>query len=59
MNQELIINSKEVYSPKEEILKIFRGEDIGYFPRSILVCLPTVEIIKKASIRWKKVFSDG
>ena len=36
----------KIFSPKEELTKILKGESIGYFPRSIPVFGPIVDIMK-------------
>jgi MtaA/CmuA family methyltransferase len=36
-----------LYTPKEEIIRVLRGEDIGYYPRPIPVFTPTVEMMRE------------
>lgn len=36
----------KIYSPKEELIRVLNGEKIGYFPRSIPVFGPVVDMMK-------------
>ena len=45
----------KIFSPKEELIKILKGESIGYFPRSIPVFGPIVDIMKLTD----SYFPDG
>ena len=38
---------KEVYEPKEELIRVLRGEEIGYYPRTIPVFTPVVDMMKR------------
>jgi len=37
----------KIFSPKEEMRKVLNGEPIGYFPRSIPLFTPVVDMMKK------------
>lgn len=39
-----------MYAPKEEIINVLRGDDIGYYPRPIPVFTPTVEMMREKNV---------
>jgi [methyl-Co(III) methanol-specific corrinoid protein]:coenzyme M methyltransferase len=50
---------RTMLSPKDEVFGIINGEDIGYFPRTIIFSTPVVDMMKAADAYWPEGHYDG
>jgi len=49
----------KTYTPKEELLKTLLGEDIGYFPRTVPLFTPVVDMMKQTDAYFPAANYEG
>ena len=53
------MNKKKILKPLKEVISVLNGEDIGYFPRAVLLNSPTVEMMESCNTFWPKAHYDA